>query len=290
MNEPADLRLRASELRRQGFSFSQIGRRLGLHKSIVARWAAAVPFEGFNAESRDEQLRAIRDPQLYARALELRQAGWSYAMIEAELGVARSTLSGWLRDVPITNLHIDMRKATLRTAQQKAYQANKLRQEELVTNIHAGAGEDIRKLFADGLSSRELFLSGLMLYWAEGAKTGTVVSVTNSDPFAIKVFVRWVEACLGVTRDQLRGEVHLYPDVDVDEAESYWSEIIGIPRTQFYKAQVDYRTNKSLHKRGKLRHGTVHVKVVGKGTTNKLRQIKAWIDHFYAIIDDATRE
>jgi transposase len=37
MDEPADLRDQATALRRQGYSYSQIGRRLGIHKSIVAR-------------------------------------------------------------------------------------------------------------------------------------------------------------------------------------------------------------------------------------------------------------
>ena len=95
--EHAELRAQAAALRRQGFSYSQIGRRLGIHKSVIARWVATVPFDGFNAESRAEQLQAVRDPHLYNRALELRQAGWSYKMIEDELGVPRSTLSGWLR-------------------------------------------------------------------------------------------------------------------------------------------------------------------------------------------------
>lgn len=290
MDDSAELRVQATNLRRQGFSYSQIGRRLGIHKSIVARWVATIPFEGFSAESRADQLRTVRDPELYNRALELRQSSWSYPMIEAELRVARSTLSGWLRDVPLTEAHTAMRKATLQAARQKALQRNKLQQETMIAEIRAGAGEDIRNLFADGLSNRDLFLTGLMLYWAEGAKTGTVVSVTNSDPFVIRLFVNWLEQCLDIKRDQLRGEVHLYPDIDVHEAESYWSEVIGIPETQFYKAQIDKRTNKSANKHGKLPYGTVHVKVLGKGTTNRLRRIIAWIDHFYDIISDATRE
>ena len=94
INEDDDLRALASALRREGYSYSQIGRRLHVHKSVVARWVADVPFDGFNEASRTEQLRAVRDPDRYNRALEMRQAGWSYAMIEAELGVAHSTLSG----------------------------------------------------------------------------------------------------------------------------------------------------------------------------------------------------
>jgi orotate phosphoribosyltransferase-like protein len=290
MDESVDLRAQAIELRRQGFSYSQIGRRLDIHKSVIARWLATVPFDGFNDESRTEQLSAVRDPGLYNRALELRQAGWSYKMIEAEIDVARSTLSGWLRNTPVADQHVIVRKARWEAAQLKAMQVNRLRREALAADIEAKAGQDIRELFVGGASNRDLFIIGLMLYWAEGAKTGSVVSVTNSDPFVIKAFVLWLRQCLAVDLDQLRGEVHLYPDIDVNEAEAYWSEVIGIPRAQFYKAQVDRRMDKSLDKRGKLKHGTVHVKVLGRGTSNKLRKILAWIGHLHVIIEDATRE
>ena len=128
MAEHAELRAQAAALRRQGFSYSQIGRRLGIHKSVIARWVATVPFDGFNAESRAEQLQAVRDPHLYNRALELRQAGWSYKMIEDELGVPRSTLSGWLRYLKVQEYHPSVHQRTL-AGQRAAVAANKLRQQ-----------------------------------------------------------------------------------------------------------------------------------------------------------------
>ncbi len=179
MDQPADLRAQATELRRQGFSYSQIGRRLGVHKSVIARWVAAVSFDGFNSESRAEQLSAVRDPHLYNRALELRQAGWSYKMIEAEIGVARSTLSGWLRHLRVAEYHPEVRQRRLQ-AQHAAVAANKRRQQALRRNVREEAAAEIRELLVNGVTDRELFMIGLTLYWAEGAKTHGHVCFANS--------------------------------------------------------------------------------------------------------------
>jgi hypothetical protein len=129
-----------------------------------------------------------------------------------------------------------------------------------------------------GLNERELFIAGLMLYWGEGAKVENCVSVTNSDPAIIRFFVLWFERCLNIEIPRLRATVHLYPDVDIDQAESYWSEVIGIPRSQFYKAQVDIREGKLVDKRGKLKYGTIHLEVRGEGTLDLQRRVLIWIE------------
>ena len=84
--------------------------------------------------------------------------------------------------------------------------------------------------------------------------------------------------------------MHTHPDVNPDEAETYWSKTIGIPRSQFYKIQIDRRTNKSVEKRGKLPYGTVHVTVLGPGTRNLHRRIMGWIASFGEELGQLTRE
>ena len=156
--------------------------------------------------------------------------------------------------------------------------------------IRAETAEEMERLLAAGLSDRELFLIGLMLYWAEGGKTHQHLTLTNSDPVVVQTFVLWLRQCLSIGREQLRAEVHGYPDVDVDEAENYWCGIIGIDRTQLYKFQIDHRANKTVEKRGKLRYGTVHVKVLGKGTSNVHRRIMGWIAGLGRYVETAVRE
>ena len=246
---------------------------------MIARWVAAVSFDGFNSESRAEQLSAVRDPHLYNRALELRLTGWSYKMIEAEIGVARSTLSGWLRHLRVAEYHPEVRQRTLQ-AQHAAVAANKRRQQALRRNVREEAAAEIRELLVNGVTARELFMIGLTLYWAEGAKTHGHVGIANSDPVLVRTFVEWLQRCLEISRERLRGNVHTHPDIDPVEAEAYWAEVIGIPASQFYRTQIDRRASKSVEKYGKLPFGTFHVSEVGTGRSDLHHRIMSWIAAF----------
>lgn len=63
------------------------------------------------------------------KAIQLRQKGMSYKQIRAIVGGSSSSLSLWLRDVPLT----DLQKAGLRRRKQEAIErtARKLRQNRL---------------------------------------------------------------------------------------------------------------------------------------------------------------
>jgi hypothetical protein len=190
-------------------------------------------------------------------------------MISSELGVSKSTLSGWLRNTSRSSRTIEQRSYEART---RTAQTKRLHHRHKLTAMHEASAQDIRDRFADGMTERELFLAGLMLYWAEGAKT-QIVSLTNSDPALIALFVVWLERCLAVERQFLRAHVHVYPDTDVEPVEEYWADIIGISHHQFYKAQIDIRTDKSVEKRGRLPYGTVHLAVTGPGSTQLHRTV-----------------
>jgi transposase-like protein len=284
-----ELKQQAIQLRQQGFSLAQIARQLGLnHSGTISRWVAHVPFTTHNAQSRQEQLAGFRDPATYERARELRRAGWSYSMITAELGVNQSTLSGWIRDVEIEDHSII--EGRIREGRESSARTHIARHQANAESVYNAAIEEISEMFADGMTQRELFLTGLVLYWAEGGKTQNLVALTNADPMVIKTFLRWVRESLGITDDCLRAEVHCYPDTDITRVETYWSEITKIPLDQFYKTQIDTRTNKSLDKQGKLEYGTVQIKVLGEGSSNLHRKIIAWIQGLGLNIDKNTRE
>ena len=84
--------------------------------------------------------------------------------------------------------------------------------------------------------------------------------------------------------------MHTHPDVNPDEAETYWSKTIGIPRSQVYKIQIDRRTNKTVEKRGKLHYGTVHVTMLSQGTKDLHRRIMGWIASFGEELEQLKRK
>ena len=118
------------------------------------------------------------------------------------------------------------------------------------------AGEDIKKI-----SKHELRLIGLCLYWGEGGKTNHgVARISNSDPAIIKTMMRFFKEICLVEDLSFRGHIHTYSHLNAKLAEKYWSQISGIPLSQFYKSYIK-RSVSSLGKKDKLPYGTFDIYV-----------------------------
>jgi len=87
----------------------------------------------------------------------------------------------------------------------------------------------------DKISNRELWFMGVMLYWAEGGKTQRLTRFSNGDPRMIKIMMLFFRKICHVPEKKFRGHVHIHAHLDHLSAERYWSEIAGIPATQFFK-------------------------------------------------------
>ncbi len=274
------LKAEAIKLRQEGLTLREIGERLRMHINSVSRWVSHIPFDGFDDKAIADQERRFRDPHTHQRALELRRQGWSYKMITTELGVNKSTLSGWLRNEPRPDPVKGVAVVRSQLARVRSAATKSARHLSQISDLQLKAASEIQEMLGDNLSDRELFIAGLMLYWGEGSKTQDNITLANTDPQIIRLFVVWVERCLGVPRQQLGLRVYLYPDSDVEAAESYWAEVAGVSKDQFKKAQVDTRTDKVAKKHGTLKFGTVHVRVSGTGNTDLHRRIMGWLAGF----------
>src|SRR5687768_13501487 len=131
-------------------------------------------------------------PDLRAVAVELRLQGRSYREIASVVPVSKSTLSLWLRDVPLTDAHrasLDARRVHGARSRADAVRAGRVRRVEL---LQAEAAAEIGPL-----TDRELFLLGVAAYWCEGTKTkpwrpAQGLAFINSDPGLIVLFLRWL--------------------------------------------------------------------------------------------------
>lgn len=208
-------------------------------------------------------------------AITLRKNGYSYPYISKKTTLSKSTLSGWLADIPYTPNTETIKahgKALAAAGERKA----KIRQEAL-HQIKREAAEEIKSV-----TKRDLFMFGLGLYLGGGGKTHGFVRIVNSDPRVIKSIVAWFRNS-GVHKTQFAVTIHLYPDTDIRQSLQFWSRTTSIPVNQFRKAQVDTRTDKKANKKGRLPYGTCHVSVQSKGRkefgVSFFRKIQAWNDN-----------
>ena len=130
----------------------------------------------------------------------------------------------------------------------------------------------------------KLKIAGIMLYWAEGAKSprryhgqsrGGTVDLANSDPRMIKLFLKFLRKICGVDEQRLRVHLYCYADQNVNSLKKYWRKITGISLKHFIKPYV--RQDFLLEKSGKMKYGLVHIEYSDK---KLFLQIKNWIEQY----------
>ncbi|MFD5799267.1 hypothetical protein ACFWIO_38240 [Streptomyces diastatochromogenes] len=233
------LRERAVALRREGYSLRQIRDELKIfNNDILNRLVKGEPPPEWTKRPRAKD-------ELRERARELRMQGWTYNQIQAELGCSKSSVSLWVRDLPHPEPKCTPEEQRARmNAGLAKLRANQDRERVATKQAAAAAiGE---------LSDRELFIAGVALYWAEGAKDKPyrrteVLQFINSDPNVIKLFLRWLEL-LDVTRDRLTVRVSIHESADVEAAEKFWADIIGLDVSSFSKATLKKHNPRTVRK------------------------------------------
>lgn len=176
-----------------------------------------------------------------SQAVDLRLAGWTMPEIAAELGVSRSSVSSWTRDVP----YVPRRPRAGAVRGPNRLQLAKAA--EIETMLVWGRSE------IGDLSDRDLLIAGTALYAGEGAKTDGKVAFANSDPRMIVLFLRWLRTFFAIDESRLRLRLYLHEGLDLEDAHAFWAEITGIPTSQFqrpYRAVADPSIRTSKHPRG----------------------------------------
>jgi transcriptional regulator with XRE-family HTH domain len=179
------------------------------------------------------------------RARELRAQSWTLQEIAAELGVAKSSVSLWVRDVEFTPKQGQDHNFGARDRTPNALQRRKA---EEIEHLRAEGVERIGRM-----TDRELLLVGTALYAGEGAKRDGMVRFANSDPRMIVTFLAWLRRCFEVDEERLRLRLYLHEGLDLDAANRFWSELTGIPVAQFgkpYRAVPDPSIRTSKHPMG----------------------------------------
>lgn len=181
------------------------------------------------------------------KAITLRKQGHSYKEILKQVPVAKSSLSLWLKDLPLTKSE----KLLLR--------------HRLDSNISRGrikAGSELRKRrldreavwFAEARKQFEkaqgdtLFHTGVALYWAEGSKRSNQWQFTNSDAEMIKIVLKWVETYFDLHRSSLRYRLYVHKPYQQEHCEVWWADCLGLEHSQLTK--VTYKpTSLGIKKR-----------------------------------------
>src|ERR1700761_5509206 len=191
------------------------------------------------------------------KARELRTQGLSYNEIVARLGVSKSSVSLWVRDVPCPEkfryVHNERRVEGLR-------QYNEARAAARMAETEAAAAE-IKEI-----TDRELLIAGAIAYWCEGTKSKPYrhadrVVFINSDPGLIRFYLRFLQAA-GVDRDDLILRVCIHESADAEAAQRFWVDVAGVSPSQFRSPTLKRHNPKTVRLNvGGNYHGCLRIDV-----------------------------
>jgi transcriptional regulator with XRE-family HTH domain len=210
-----------------------------------------------------------KDYQVLKReAVQLRKKGLSYNEIRKKIGVAKSTLSLWLKNIPLKPEH----KKRLYTKQIEILSRGPNSQKERRAREVKAIIKESKKEIKLPLSFETKRLMGAALYWAEGSK-GKMFEITNSDPYLILFIVKWIEEVFGISPRDLKARLNIYPQQSETKIKKFWSDLTRVPVSRFGKSYIK-PPNKG-YKKNNLYYGTIRIEM--PKSADKLQRIFGWI-------------
>lgn len=213
------------------------------------------------------------------KALKLRKQGKSYNEINGTLGVPKSTLSNWLKEIPLSKQIKDKNINQAKIIWAKNITAYNKRR--------SWVGKQLKEKEIDrfaqeikNVDNQALFWLGLGLFLAEGGKKERwSVRFVNADISIIKLMMKFFrEICL-VSDDKFRFRIYLHPNIKDREAKSSWSKILNVSIKQFYKSQnVISQSSRRKRNSNRLPIGTLHIYI---NDVSQINKINGWIKGLY---------
>lgn len=198
--------------------------------------------------------------ELKEKAIKLRlEQGLSYGEILAEVPVAKSTLSEWLKYFPLSEEKIlELKKRGSEKgviSRERFIITMRKKREERMKKVYDSCHERMLKIPKDAF-----FVAGLMLYLGEGSKTSySKIALANTDPRIVNFFVKWLEEFMGICRSSLKAQLHLYSNMDIESETGFWENTLCFKREQLYKPYISKILRGSFTYKESFRHGTCSV-------------------------------
>ena len=217
-----------------------------------------------------------------SKAYNLRKLGESYNFIRKELGIPKSTLSYWFQYLDRSrNVRDKNAKEIEKESTSRIILMNKTKK-RLSLEKHEKMKKEAIEEF-EKHKNNPVFIGGLMLYLGEGDKSMNTghLRIGNIDPYVLKIFIKFLIMLCDTNVEKIRFWLLCYPDHDIEKCLNWWSNSIGIKKSQFYKTQVI----QGKHKEKKLLYGVGNITITSTFLKTKvLKWIEIMSEHLAAII------
>jgi hypothetical protein len=215
-------------------------------------------------------------------AINLRKQGKTYSEILAVVPVAKSTLALWLHPVHLAKKQKQrITQKRLESSQRGGDSKRKQRIDKQNKIVLKSKSEIL------GISEKELFLIGVALYWAEGAKekeyrAGSPFEFSNMDPKMIQIIIVWLLKVCKIDKNMLIFNIFLHENHKerIEEVRKFWSKVTGFSIENF--STVYWKKDKLKTKRKNVSdkyHGLLKIKV--RTSSDLVRKVAGWSEGIF---------
>lgn len=181
---------------------------------------------------------------LKPEAVRLRKSGKSLPFIHKKLGIPKSTLSYWFKNIELSKeqkerLHANWLKGLI-TARKEALKWHNNEKKKRIDIAEKEALDVLEDLNLEDTSILELALA--ILYLAEGSKKNIETALGSSDPNTLRFFLTALKKLYDFEISKVRCELYLRYDQDPDDLKKYWAKELSLPLSNFRQVNIDKRT------------------------------------------------
>jgi hypothetical protein len=263
------LRERAIALRLEGKSRREIRAIIGpIRESTLNGLLHGVP-------PPDWTRRPNAKDELRIMARRLRNLGRDYEDIAASLGVSKSSVSLWVRDIPRPpGLSAEECRKRSAEGSRRYWEAERPAREARLADVAACAAAEV-----GDMTVHEILIGGAIAYWCEGGKNKphrrtNRVAFVNSDPALIRFFLKFLDTA-GIAREALVFRVYIHETADVEAAQRFWLDVTNAQLSQFRSPTLKRHNPKTVRKNvGVDYHGCLRIDV--RRSSDLYRKIEGW--------------
>jgi len=176
----------------------------------------------------------------YLRGVE----GKSVGEISKILDCSKGSVSCWVRDVKLTKSQV--KELDRRNPASKNFTGNRVAAyivSSRARDVRIGYQQEGRQMMK---IADHLFVSGCMLYWAEGAKCRNSLKFTNTDSAMMALFLKFLKECFNIDNNKLTlyCRSHVLSTQTLDQVENYWVNKLGLNNSCLRKGTIEIRIPK----------------------------------------------
>ena len=196
------------------------------------------------------------------KAIELRKGGGSIKEIAKKVGVSKSSVSLWCRDIMLTPEQIEtLQKRVIKGSYRGRLLGSRIQHERRIKRALDAEIAGVKEI--GRLSQRDLLIAFTALYWGEGSKKNRTLFINNSDPEMVKFLMEVFRRLFDIEDNRFIlavgiNAIHKSRDAKI---KNYWSKITHIPKEQFRKTIFIKAKNKKNYSNFATHYGTLRINV-----------------------------